>query len=263
MTYEFITVSAKDYVTKITLNRPKVLNAINFAMHMEMQSALDTFSTDDHQYLCVITGAGELAFCAGSDLKAINDPNGPPRHTYPKNGYAGLIGRYDLDKPVIAAVNGLAFGGGFEIALACDLIISSETARFGLPEPLVGAIAIGGGMHRLARQIGLKKAMGMILSSKSVTAEEGERLGFINEVVPAGELEAATQRWCETILKGAPLALRASKETVMRGLNEASLEDALKNQSAYPAFKKWRAADDTKEGPKAFAEKRAPVWKGK
>jgi len=231
-------------------------------MHVELQKALDIFAEDTDQYLCVITGMGERAFCAGSDLKAINDPNGPPRHTYPASGYAGLIERFDLDKPIIAAVNGLALGGGFEIALACDLIIATENATFGLPEPLVGAVAIGGGMHRLARQIGLKQAMGMILSSKSVSAAEGERLGFINEVVPAGELESAITRWCETILKGAPLALRASKETVMRGLDEPSLEQAITNQSSYPAFQNWKKAEDTSEGPKAFAEKRKPVWKG-
>ncbi|MEH6402502.1 MAG: enoyl-CoA hydratase-related protein [Sneathiella sp.] len=263
MAFEFIAVSNTDHVTKITLNRPKALNAIHYPMHLELQAALDDFSHDNDQYLCVITGVGERAFCAGSDLKAINDPNGPPRHTYPKSGYAGLIERFNLDKPIIAAVNGLALGGGFEIALACDLIIASENATFGLPEPLVGAVAIGGGMHRLSRQIGLKKAMGMILSSQSVSAEEGERLGFINEVVPIEELEATTTRWCDLILKGAPLALRASKETVMRGLDEPSLEQALRDQSSYPAFQKWKKAEDTTEGPKAFSEKRTPRWKGR
>lgn len=263
MGFEYLSLGKSGHVTTITLNRPEVLNAINHAMHVEMQQALDDFATDDDQYICVITGAGERAFCAGSDLKAIGDPDGPPRHTYPENGYAGLIERYDLDKPVIAAVNGLALGGGFEIALACDVIIASENASFGLPEPLVGAVAIGGGMHRLARQIGLKQAMGMILSSRQVSAETGLNMGFVNEVTAANELMSVTRRWCDDMLKGAPLALRASKQTVMRGLDEASLQEAVENQVTYPAFKKWRTAEDTGEGPRAFAEKRKLEWKGR
>lgn len=263
MAYEYLGLEKSGHVTTITLNRPAVLNAINYAMHLEMQRALDDFAADSDQYICVITGAGNRAFCAGSDLKALSDPDGPPRHTYPENGYAGLIERYDLDKPVIAAVNGLALGGGFEIALACDVIIASENAGFGLPEPLVGAVAIGGGMHRLARQIGLKQAMGMILTSRRVTAEAGLAMGFVNEVTVPGDLMSVTRRWCDDMLRGAPLALRASKQTVMHGLDEASLEDALNNQASYPAFKKWRTAEDTTEGPRAFAEKRKPEWKGR
>ena len=130
---EFITVERAARVTTITLNRPRVMNAINPAMHVELQTAFDDFAADPEQFICVVTGAGERAFCAGSDLKALDRHGG-----YPKNGYAGLIERFDLNKPVIAAVNGLALGGGFEIALACDLIIASENAGFGLPEPWSG-----------------------------------------------------------------------------------------------------------------------------
>ena len=259
---EFITVEARDHVTTITLNRPQVMNAINPQMHHELQAAFDAFAADPQQFVCVVTGAGERAFCAGSDLKAAVN-SGVGQTAYPRNGYAGLIERFDLAKPVIAAVNGLALGGGFEIVLACDIVIASETASFGLPEPLVGAVALGGGVHRLVRQIGLKPAMGMILSSRRVSAQEGERLGFVNEVVPAGELQAAVARWCEQILRGAPLAIRASKEAAMRGLDEPSLADAIRSQASYPAFVAWRGGEDTKEGPRAFAEKRPPVWKGR
>jgi crotonobetainyl-CoA hydratase len=257
---QFIEVESRGRVTTITLNRPEVMNSLNPAMHEELQAAFDGFAADPEQFVCVITGAGERAFCAGSDLKAAVAGDIRP---YPKNGYAGLIERFDLAKPVIAAVNGLALGGGFEIVLACDIVVAAETASFGLPEPLVGAVALGGGLHRLARQIGLKQAMGLILSSRRVSAAEGWRLGFVNEVVAPGELRAAVDRWCEDILKGSPMSIRASKETVMLGLEEPSLAAAMRNQANYPAFAAQRASEDAKEGPRAFAEKRPPQWKGR
>ncbi|MGE3142803.1 MAG: enoyl-CoA hydratase-related protein [Hyphomonadaceae bacterium] len=248
-------------VTTITLNRPAVMNAVNPQMHAELQEAFDAFAADASQFICVVTGAGEKAFCAGSDLKAAVADGFDKK--YPKNGYAGLIERYDLAKPVIAAVNGLALGGGFEIALACDIIIAAPHASFGLPEPLVGAVALGGGLHRLARQIGLKQAMGMVLSSRRVSAEEGARLGFVTEIAPEGELAAVTQRWCEEILRASPMAIRASKQTIMRGLDEASLADAMAHQAEYPAFAAMMRSEDLKEGARAFAEKRKPDWKGR
>lgn len=261
MDYQHIIVSTTEHVTTVCLNRPQSMNAINSVMHEELQRAFDAFAADDDQFIGVITGAGERAFCAGSDLKAIAEGG---KHTgYPKNGYAGLIERFDLNKPLIAAVNGVCLGGGFEIALACDLIIASEQASFGLPEPRVGAVALGGGVHRLARQIGLKRAMGYVLSSGRISAKEGMALGLVNEVVAASELQAATNRWCEEILKGAPMAIRASKEAIMRGLDEPSLADAIRSQESYPAFEQWRHAEDTVEGPRAFAEKRLPQWKGR
>lgn len=256
----YITVRTQGLVTTITLNRPEVMNAINSAMHHELQAAFDQFAADEDQHVCVITGVGSKAFCAGSDLKAAAADG---RRDYPKNGYAGLIERFDCPKPIIASVNGLALGGGFEVALACDIILAADTASFGLPEPLVGAVALGGGLHRLARQIGLKQAMGMILTSKRVSATEGWALGFVNEVVPAHDLAAATERWCAEILRASPMSIRASKECVRLGLAEADVEAALKAQSGYPIFKAWRDSEDAKEGPRAFAEKRPPVWSGR
>lgn len=257
---QFINVTTPGHITKVTLNRPDVLNAINPAMHDELEEAFNAFAADPDQYICVVTGEGR-GFCAGSDLKqAVADG---VHRDYPAHGYAGLIERFDCPKPFVAAVNGLALGGGFEIALACDIVIAAESASFGLPEPLVGAVALGGGVHRLARQIGLKQAMDMILSSRRVGAAEGATLGFVTEVVPDGELEAATARCCEAILKGSPMSIRASKEAVMRGLEEPSLAEAMRNQKDYPAFAAWRSSEDAREGPRAFADKRSPVWKGR
>jgi crotonobetainyl-CoA hydratase len=179
----------------------------------------------------------------------------------PKTGFAGLTARYDLNKPVIAAVNGVAMGGGFEIALACDLIIASENAVFALPEPKVGLAALAGGLHRLPRQIGVKQAMGMILTGRQVPAKEGKELGFVNEVVPAAELIAAAKRWAKLIEECSPMSIRASKESVYKGLDEANLQKAIEGK--YPAVAALFKSEDLIEGPRAFAEKRKPVWKGK
>ncbi|WP_225206944.1 enoyl-CoA hydratase-related protein [Novosphingobium huizhouense] len=256
---ERIRIEREGRVTWIRLARPQVLNAIDADMHDELEAAFNAFAADPEQWVCVVTGEGR-AFCAGSDLKSVV-ANG--HRDYPAHGYAGLIERFDCDKPIIAMVNGLALGGGFEVALACDLIIAATSARFGLPEPLVGAVALGGGVHRLARQIGLKKAMGMILSARQVDAVEGERLGFVTQVVPDAELEATTRGWVEAILKGAPLSIRASKQAVMRGLDEPGVAAAIGAQESYPAFAAWRRSEDAREGALAFAEKRAPQWKGR
>jgi crotonobetainyl-CoA hydratase len=261
MELEFVKYETHDRVATITLDRPAVMNAINHQMHEELQRAFDAFAADPDQFICVVTGAGERAFCAGSDLKA-GAAGATPRQ-YPKSGYAGLIERFDLTKPVIASVNGLALGGGFEIVLACDIVIAAHTASFGLPEPRVGAVALGGGVHRLARQIGLKRAMGYILTCARISADEGFNLGLVNEVVQPDQLVAATARWCAEILKGAPPSIRASKEAVMLGLDEPTLQAAMAHQKAYPAFVAWTTADDTREGLKAFAEKRPPVWSGR
>ncbi|WP_088310220.1 enoyl-CoA hydratase-related protein [Novosphingobium sp. B 225] len=247
-------------VRRITLNRPQSLNAITPDMHDELEAAFNQFAANADEFVCVVTGEGR-AFCAGTDLKAVVASGG--HRSYPDHGYAGIVERFDCPKPIIAAVNGLALGGGFELALACDLILASDEASFGLPEPLVGAVALGGGVHRLAREIGQKQALGMILTSRRVPATEGLRLGFVNEVVPASELDTAVTRWCAEILAASPMSIRASKEMVYRGLNEPSLAAALSSQEAYPAYQAWRASDDAREGPRAFAEKRKPVWQGK
>src|SRR5215217_1373796 len=259
MAYEFIKVDREGPVTIFTLNRPEVMNALHSPMHFELDEAFNAFAADPEQWVGIVTGAGERAFSAGNDLKhqATGGKMGSP-----PSGFAGLTSRFDCDKPIIAAVNGVAMGGGFEIALACDLIIASENAMFALPEPRVGLAALAGGLHRLPRQIGLKRAMGMILTARHVTAREGHELGFVNEVVPPGEALNAAERWAETICKNSPMSIRASKQTIQKGL-AVSLEQAIADQREYPAVKAMAASQDYIEGPKAFSEKRPPKWVGK
>ena len=236
------------------------MNALHSPMHFEMDDALNAFAADPDQWVGVITGAGDRAFSAGNDLKW-QATGGEMRS--PPSGFAGLTGRFDLAKPLIAAVNGVAMGGGFEIALACDLIVASEAAVFALPEPRVGLAALAGGLHRLPRAIGVKRALGMILTARRVGAAEGLELGFVHEVVPAAELMAAARKLAASICELGPLSIRASKAAVFRGLDEPSLEAAIKGQARYPEVAALFKSEDFVEGPLAFSQKRAPAWKGR
>ncbi|MCA6296456.1 MAG: enoyl-CoA hydratase/isomerase family protein [Phenylobacterium sp.] len=260
MAYEHIRVDREGHVTIITLNRPDVMNALHSPAHFEMHEALDAFAADPEQWVGIITGAGERAFSAGNDLK--HQATGGEMRS-PPTGFAGLTSRFDLNKPLIAAVNGVAMGGGFEIALACDIIVAAEGAVFALPEPRVGLAALAGGLHRLPRAIGVKRAMGMILTGRRVSAAEGAELGFVNEVVPAAELMAAARRWAGQIAELSPMSVRASKEAVFKGLDEPTLEAAIKGQNRYPAVSALFTSEDFVEGPLAFSQKRAPNWKGR
>jgi len=247
-------------VLTLTLNRPAKLNAVTPEMHRMLDAAFERFAKDESLHVCVVTGAGERAFCAGSDLTAGAGGKSVP---YPESGYGGIAARFDLDKPVIAAVNGLCLGGGFEIALACDIVVASTNAVFGLPEPKVGLIAVGGGIHRLVRQIGLKQAMDALLTARNIPAEEGYRLGFVSRLAEPDRLDETVRDICEEIIANAPLAVRLTKELAAWGLDQPSLADALAGQTQLPSYAHWLASEDTREGPRAFAEKRKPVWKGK
>jgi crotonobetainyl-CoA hydratase len=255
---EFCEAEREGHVLWVTINRPEVMNALHPPASQEMATVFDDFEADPDLWIAVVTGKGDRAFSAGNDLK-FQAAGG--RIAMPPSGFGGITSRFDCIKPIIAAVNGVAMGGGCEIALACDLIIASERAIFALPEPRVGLAALAGGLHRLPRQIPLKSAMGMILTGRRVTAAEALTLGIANEVVPHDELIPATRRWIDQILECSPLSIRASKESVLKGFEHASIQSAL--QGDYEAVRTLFRSEDFAEGPRAFAEKRKPDWKGR
>lgn len=261
---QYCTIERDGHVMVATINRPEVYNALHPMANQELSDAFDAFAADPELWVAIITGTGDKAFCTGNDLKyhaELRAKTGE-RPQHPPKGFGGLTARYDLDKPVIAAVNGIAMGGGFEIALACDIVIAAERAIFALPEPRVGLAAGAGGLQRLARMIPLKHAMGMMLTGRRVGAEEGQRLGFVTATVPNDQLMIEARRWAAQILECSPMSVRATKQVAMRALGVPDLATAMRNLD-YPAYVAMTKSEDTIEGPKAFAEKRKPVWKGR
>lgn len=259
----FTRVERRGRITVVTIDRPAQMNALHRDANAELAQIFDDFAADPGQWVAIITGAGERAFSSGNDLKYTASVMARGEQVeVPVSGFAGLTSRFDLNKPVIAAVNGLAMGGGFEIALACDLIIASHNASFALPEPRVGLAALAGGLLRLPRQIGYQQAMGMILTGRSVSADEALELGLVNELASPAELLPAALRWAEQIVACSPMSIRASKEIVRRGLETPELREAYQAQTGYPATRALFRSPDVLEGPRAFAEKRAPRWDG-
>lgn len=243
----------------IVIDRPQALNALDPAAHAAIAKALDDFAADATLRVAAITGEGDRAFCVGSDLKARALRN---RDDHPQTGFAGLTHRFDLKKPVIAAVNGFAIGGGVEIVAACDIAFAADHAEFALPEPKVGLAALGGGgLQRLARSLPLKQAMELVLTGRRIKAEEAKRIGLVNDIVPLAKLKDRVRATAAMIIEGAPLAVEASKAVMLESLGAGSLEAAL--TARYPAAERMLASEDAKEGQRAFVEKRKPVWAGR
>ncbi len=257
MQLEFVRYEKRDRIAVVTLHRPEVMNALHPPAGEELDRVWNDFAADPELWVAILTGSGERAFSAGNDLKW-TAAHATTR--WPTSGFGGLTARTDLVKPVIAALNGVALGGGLELALACDIIVAAEHATLGLPEPRVGLLAAAGGVHRLPRSIPLKIAMGMLLTGKPIGAAEAARLGLVNEVVPLAELVAAAERWARAICECSPLSIQATKQCVYEGLGKPI---AAAMETRYPLVGRLYKSEDFKEGPRAFAEKRKPVWQGR
>ncbi len=252
-------VAEQDGILTITLQRPEVLHALHEAAHIELDRVFDGFASDPRLRVAILTGSGGRAFCVGTDLKSLA-ATGP--YAYPPGGFGGITTRFDLDKPVIAAVNSLCLGGGLEILAACDLAIADAHAQFALPEPRVGLAALGGGvLQRLARQLPMKQAMWLALTGLRIGAPEAQAMGLVNQVVPTGSCVAAAQALARSMLDCAPLAIECTKQVMLQSLAYPELSEAM--AATYPAAQRMLASEDAKEGPRAFAEKRTPVWKGR
>jgi len=239
----------------ITLDKPERRNALSRRESHELSELIDAFERDDAARVAVVTGAGDQAFCAGGDLSDTDR-----EAVLPPTGFGGMTSRFDMTKPIIAAVNGLALGGGFELALACDIIIADEGARFGLPEPRVGMAALAGGLQRLPRLIGEKAALGLILTADLIDAAEAHRLGLVYRLVGPGEALREAQAVATRIAALSPAAIRASKQAVQAGLRVASLSDAVAAQTQLPAVRAMLEGPERREGIRAFREKRPPNW---
>jgi len=243
-----------------TINRPEAYNSMNMQANRELSEALAEFRSDEELWVGIITGSGDKAFCAGADIKDtlpfMQKTIPQSQWQFPPTPMRGM----ELWKPLVAAINGVAFGGGLEIALACDIRIASEKARFGLPEITLGLIPGWGGTQRLPRMIPWCKAAEIALMGKPIDAQEAYRIGLVNKIVPPEEVMATAKEWAQTILKAGPLAVRATKEAMIRGIS-MSLEEGLKLENDKEGH--VMNTEDFTEGTTAFVEKRKPDYKAK
>ncbi|EFG75050.1 enoyl-CoA hydratase/isomerase family protein, partial [Mycobacterium parascrofulaceum ATCC BAA-614] len=249
-------------VMVITINRPEARNAINGAVSIGVGDALEEAQQDREVRAVVITGAGDKSFCAGADLKAISRRENIYHPDRPEWGFAGYVHHF-IDKPTIAAVNGTALGGGTELALASDLVVADERAKFGLPEVKRGLIAAAGGVFRIVQQLPRKVAMELLLTGEPITAADALEWGLINRVVSEGTVLEAALELAARVTVNAPLSVQASKR-IAYGVDDGVITDEEAGWAR--TVKEMRdliRSEDAKEGPLAFAEKREPVWKAR
>jgi enoyl-CoA hydratase/carnithine racemase len=266
MAYEFITYGVDEQIAYVTITRPEVMNALHAEANAEMRDAFERFRADTGARVAIVTGAGMRAFSAGNDLRATAERgrSGAARggDGAPRAPLGGITSDFACDKPIIAAVNGYALGGGFELALACDVIVAADSARFGLPEPLVGLVAAAGGMHQLPRHLPLKIAMGMMLTGRQISAAEAAGLGLVNQVVPLADLMATARQWAGQMLACSPVSLAVTKQSVLAGLT-LPVDAAMRDDRTSGRLDTLYQSADAKEGPLAFAQKRKPQWQGR
>ncbi len=261
-----ITYEKKDRIAILTINRPEAMNALDPETGRALTEAWIEFRDDAEAWVAILTGAGEKAFCAGADLKAINEyyrsltPTERRARAETQPGFGGITRHLNIWKPIIAAINGHCLAGGLELALCCDLRLAAEHATFGLTEVKWGIMPGAGGTQRLPRAVPLCKALEMILTAERIDAQEAYRIGLINRIVPLPELMPTAMKIAERICENGPLAVRAAKEAVWRGL-ELPLEDGLRLECFLA--ESLRQTEDAQEGPRAFAEKRPPRFQAK
>jgi enoyl-CoA hydratase/carnithine racemase len=255
----FCMVETDGPILVVTMNRPEKRNSLPPTSHSEMEGIWDAFASDPALRVGILTGAGEKAFCSGSDLSGYRAGYDG---TLPRSGGGGLTHRLDCHKPIIAAVNGLALGGGFEIMLACDLAVASERAEFALPEALVGAGAFGGGIPRLCRKLPHALALELVLTGRRLSAADALRFGLVNQVVVPDRVLIAAKELARSVMRGAPMSIEASKQIADMALQGESLAQILAAEDGEPKQRVMGSAD-LQEGIKAFFEKRAPVWQGR
>ena len=257
MNYKTLLVTKHDGYAVVQFNRPGVLNALNIELMEELVNALEAFDKEDDVRALIITG-NEKAFAAGADIKEMSDASAVEMLL--RDQFARWDRIRKIKKPIIAAVSGFALGGGCELSMSCDIIIASETAKFGQPEINIGVMPGAGGTQRLTRAVGKYKAMEMVLTGRMISADEAMRWGLVNKVVPVEYYLEEAKILAKEIASKPPVAVRLAKEAVLKAFDttiEGGLEFERKN--FYLLF----ASDDQKEGMNAFVEKRAPEWKGK
>ncbi len=255
---EFININVDKYIATITINRPEVLNAMNKAVVAELEEAMEECIQNDDVGVIVITGAGEKSFVAGADIKSMQKMSSREALEFSREGQEMTMVIENSPKPVIAAINGFALGGGCEIALACDMRIASENAKFSQPEVALGIIPGWGGTQRLPRLIGKGRAIEMIASGEMMDANEALRIGLINHVVPQLELMEKVQSLVKAILRNGPAAVGAALKCIHKGFDEP-LENGLDIE--LNAFSELFETDEQREGTTAFVEKREPNFR--
>jgi enoyl-CoA hydratase/carnithine racemase len=260
MTYENILLEKKNGIAYVTINRPKVLNALNMATVEELRAVFHDIKTDEAIRVAILTGAGEKAFVAGADINELAQQNAVNGKKYAHRGQNVLNLIENLGKPVIACINGFALGGGCELALACTMRLASDNAKLGQPEVKLGIIPGYGGTQRLPRLVGKGLAMQMVLAGEMISAQEAHRIGLVNEVTSAVELIPRAEAIAAKIIANAPLAVQYAMEAVNKGM-EMTLAEGLFLESAL--FGVCCATSDKAEGTSAFLEKRPAAFRGK
>lgn len=260
MSEEVVLYEVKNRVGYVTLNRPGAMNSLNMEVRKALVDIFQRVGEDPEVWVVIVTGAGERAFSAGADITEFTQERTPMETLKNRLSYDFRHVMTHQEKPIVAAVNGYALGGGLELALACDIIIASEKASFGLPEVTVGVFPGGGGTQRLPRLVGRLKAMEMILTGERVDAQEAYRIGLANKVVPPGELMKAAEEMAAKIMSRGPVAVRMARQSVLRGA-EMHLDEAIRVDQYLTSL--VFTSEDRKEGATAFKEKRPPQFKGK